>query len=83
MKRSVIFGVVSLAIVGLLGFVGGRVSNKEVSKVHIAIMEIHRIMLIKKLQIVIHIAINIIILIITQVVVHIAMKEVMRIFVLN
>ena len=29
MKRSVIFGVVSLAIVGLLGFVGGRVSNKE------------------------------------------------------
>ena len=32
MKRSVIFGVVSLAIVGLLGFVGGRVSNKEVSK---------------------------------------------------
>lgn len=32
MKRSVIFGVVSLAIVGLLGFVGGRASNKEVSK---------------------------------------------------
>ena len=32
MKRTVIFGVVSLAIVGLLGFVGGRASNKEVSK---------------------------------------------------